>query len=399
MRRIIITCLLALVLSVGLYAAHSVGFAVSGPSGTQTAAARASEPQRQTVTLTGKVTLGGVVPPGMGVAALRPGAPDVVATVDKAGMFELRLPDVGDYVLAFRPLPHFTVLSRHVKVETGTNRVTVRVPNTSVRVALKWPDGHAAEPVVQLHVYAVDGPLIAERYAAILLSNGQTGPTNLRGLPPGRYLVAADTPSGFVTESAKTATLEIGRAVDVSIVMREVHGLLEVLDAHNAPLRGARATSAAMALKAVGAGRLELSRVSVGTPLIISAPGHTPQCRIVNANDLSSMRVQMQPGAETVTLILTNAAHGAAGSLLGLPGSQCAVPLAAFKPNSHVDGSSTTVRLEKLPRGTYTYLSLDGRRTPVTVPSARTQPVAAVDSDCVLSLPVRHETSQKPGVR
>jgi hypothetical protein len=89
--------------------------------------------------------------------------------------------------------------------------------------------------------------------------------------------------------------------------------------------------------------------------------------------------------------VLKGLSGGPVGSIRGLPGSDCDVPLSALDINWQRDPAGVMVTIRGLAAGKYLFRSVDGHLSPFTVPAATPVYVPAVDSSCLTRrVPVDH---------
>lgn len=289
---------------------------------------------------------------------------------DVGGRFVFSVGEPGEYFLNLRSLPYFTTAIRRAVFGKGRNQVTVTVPDTRLDLEVLRVDGKPAAEPVQLHILRDEMQVIREVYAGILLpSDGHR--VSLVGLDPGRYRVTADAVSGLVAAGTARADLREGVPAAARLVMRDLAGTIELRDASGRLVRGGQVLHGPTALAGTGPGVFSLHRVPVGSVLQIDAPGYLPSCRI--RTDLSDMVVTLARGASPVAIRMFGTAGSAMlGYVVGLPGSDCGVPLAALAPKPSRQGDALVGETVALPAGRYEYRFPEGPGSqPFVVPGGR----------------------------
>jgi hypothetical protein len=125
-----------------------------------------------------------------------------------------------------------------------------------------------------------------------------------------------------------------------------------------------------------------LDRVSPGTPALVTAPGYVPVCRFVKESDYSGGKVVLRQATGIVRLRLSGSSGQPVGAISGLPGSECPVPLSAFKVAGRRDSSGQLVEISPVPAGRFTVVTASGHSVAVQVPGTEAVPFESGQARC-----------------
>lgn len=337
---------------------------------TSAACVQRTEPLRvqSRVTLEGRTIVGDQPAPGIRLRLRHvSGAGQAVdTTTDRSGRFRVSLSAPGEYSISVRSLPYFSTLNRRVQLPEGRSEVTVVIPDTRILLRVKRFDAQPPSKPVQVHVFREQGSVLTEVYAGVLAPSDAAA-CELFGVEPGSYRLAADLPGLAAIAAARVVVVE-HRPTRVELKLAPSGGALSITDPSGAAIRGGRVTSGATQLEMTGVGSFSMDRISTGSPLLVDVPGFVPQCLVRVGPDGRTTR--LTKSQHSLTLQFTGLAGNApVGNLEGLPGSDCAVPLALLAPASRREGGVLSVTLSGLVAGVFRYRAPGSDSTvAVTVP-------------------------------
>jgi hypothetical protein len=304
------------------------------------------------VVVEGRVTLGDKPGAGLLVAFTRAdsSARLWVTETDRNGDYRLSLDRAGSYAVEVRASRRMGAEARLARLDAGLNRFDLSLPSTRLTVRLQRADGQPIDEIVSVHI---DG-LAKARSGLVMPRDGST--LQFAGIPPGQYLVTADTNSGLVSLQPGAASISKNNPeAIVTLTLAMNVGELRLISHEGGAVQGARVQINSRILDEQEPGVFELRSVSPGNEVFISAPGHVPVCHVLTGLDFHRTVIAMTRGAHAAEITFTPPVNGPIGEITGLPGSTCAVPLGITSFGATEDGKSTTIRISGLPAGRFSY--------------------------------------------
>jgi hypothetical protein len=312
------------------------------------------------VRVSGRVTVGGEPARRLRLVFSR-GPRQWNAETDGDGAYRAVLGDAGEYGVSLRA---------SAALPSQTFARTWRAGDQEEDFAL-------GEGAIAVRVRAAGEPLTEDVHLALMAKQGARVAGSFHpqaqdaarfvGLEYGEYTVSASTASGLTSRTPGEAVLSPSAPeAEVVLDLGRHRGRLVLADARGGPLIGARAQVGLSPLREQSPGIFVLDAVAMGERLTVNAPGFAPVCRVLQAGDLPELRMTLQPADASLTLHFPAdlAWHDAA--LVGLPGSDCPVPLEEVESRIRLEPQGASVVL-RLPRGTFA-VSRQGRSQAVVVP-------------------------------
>ncbi|MFN2443705.1 MAG: collagen binding domain-containing protein [Thermoanaerobaculia bacterium] len=279
------------------------------------------------------------------------------AETSKDGRFELSLPAPGEYRIDVQSslyVPAFAVY-REI-AESG--EVHLKLPPGRLVVTARGSSGEIREHV-QVHLKTKSGFLTAAiatypELEAVFL-----------GLEPETYVLSASAPGGWVTRSPSNVVItESDDDVAAEVTLDRITATLHARDAQGSPLH-AKVNAGGLVVSPSERGVYPLRGVAPGQPIAVSAPGHTPVCRIFEGTDVE---LNLLPPAFMAVVHLPVDLPMTLGEIAGLPASNCAVRLHDFHARVEYREDSQVVSIP-LPVGNYQYRASPERPwVPIHVP-------------------------------
>lgn len=271
------------------------------------------------------------------------------ARTDEEGMYVVALGAAASYTVQVMSKPYLASISRPAAVHEGPNVLDLDFGGASIRVKLVRSDGGPLDEGAQVHLRSP----VSNQDGFVLPEDGAE--FEFFGLLPGIYRVGANTPSGLVSEETVVTLAKEGAESEVVLSLDAIGGELELKTETGEYVPGATATASGLRLSEVGTGLFRLARVSPGSPVLVSAPGFVPACRLFRPTDLPTVTITLVRGTETGRIQLTPTFATPIGVVADLPGSDCDVPLAMFSVEVNHEGGSTFFRVSGLPEGLFRY--------------------------------------------
>jgi len=319
------------------------------PTAEETVAVRVGELidvriEAKQIALSGLVTRGDTRP--VADAYIRFSGPSGYRTAEtsKDGRFELSLPAPGEYRIEVQSslyVPAFAVY-REIHAESG--EVHLKLPPGRLVVTARGSTGEIREHV-QVHLKTSSG------FSTSAIATYPGLEAIFLGLGPETYELSATAPGGWVTRSPSNVIItESDDDVAAEVTLERITATLHARDAQGSPLQ-AGVQVGAVVVSPSERGVYPLQGVAPGQRITVSAPGHTPVCRIFEGTDVE---VNLIPPAFTAVVHLPPALPVTLGEITGLPASNCAVRLRHFDPRVEYREDSQVVSIP-LPIGSYQY--------------------------------------------
>lgn len=303
----------------------------------------------------GTIRIGAEAPGKIGLQFSRPGR-GVVARVlsDAQGRFDMRLDTGGEYQVSIRTAPFLASTVRYVSVTEGKNVLTLDLPATSIRVAIKVPPTYRRRGPIQLYV---DGPLApTQTEGAGFVVGKQSQRVTLKGVGYGEFTFTASTPDGLTSESPARITLSPAAPhgeILLSMARRSLRLAVEGADGKGVGefqvVAGAKSTR-------TQATTADASGTPSGARVIVKARGYLPECVLLRGGEGEQKVSLRRSGDHVAALTLRPGMKGPIG-LLEIPGMPCGVPLTHLDAETigPMNPDSTVVHIKGLPAGDYTY--------------------------------------------
>lgn len=280
------------------------------------------------------------------------------------------LPTTGTYEITCST-PTGECFRTFVASFVGTeNALAIPVNDTLVRLQIQGPLG---EPPAVAYRIDYEGPLDQPDYQAgsrvIALASGK--PFEILGWREGRYRVmvhqlvrSAQTGEVVAAGIVGTAELEKGAAdTDVAVVTRRRGATLNVSTESGKGISTAQVYGElGRALPRLMGGGFSMRKTAPSDRVIVTASGYLPVCRTVGDGD-GDVVVTLRTYFATAKLRLKNG-QGIRGAVLGLPGSDCPVPLSALSVEADALGGENeyVMTLFGLPEAPLFFVVSDGRK-------------------------------------
>ncbi len=210
-------------------------------------------------------------------------------------------------------------------------------------------------------------------------------PIEIPRLAPGTYrfsVVAQTTTRALVSAEVAVGTIRsAGDVVDLTINLIERKGTIRVINSLGVPVAGAHfyTRPPAVSSSADESGRIPLALLAAGTELTVRTIDWGMTCHLVTANAQQTIVVPdaveelviatpiVPPDALLRRRHIVSSPLLAGASIAGIPGADCAVPLAHF-PVTLANHNGHTEHTVLLPFGEYTLRMPTGRVIPVSAP-------------------------------
>jgi hypothetical protein len=257
------------------------------------------------------------------------------------GRFHIDLAEAGRYVVNLDSAEHLATAIITLDFTPGTNPVRLELPSGAIRLQARRVDGTPLTEPLQVHVSGQ-----ASLAGFLLPSEGPD--TNLIGLGFGSYRIRGDSASGLVSDFADVMLSPDAPVATVALVLSEQKGILRVVDSRGSPIRGAQVrASAYMEESPPGSGSYALRRIPKGEELWISAEGFLPTCAFTVLPTMSVVLTAVGP--HTATIRIAPPPRAPIGEVLGLPGSECPVPVSMLPFTQRKDADALVLDLKGLP--------------------------------------------------
>jgi hypothetical protein len=159
-----------------------------------------------------------------------------------------------------------------------------------------------------------------------------------------------------------------------TVSMEENPAELAVQDSKGQPISGVAVLGDGFSLRNTAAGTFLLHGVPPGAHLILRARGFVPACILAERSGVS--RVTLLEGRSKTFTVSDTLDRVPEGTISGLPGSNCSIPLSSFESSAPPGGK--TVFVKNFPSVTSATWEYDGRLYQLAIPSTGS-----------ISLPVR----------
>lgn len=276
------------------------------------------------------------------------------AIIDTNGNYSVTLGEPGRYTVRLMTAKYLSTWTDGVVLKAGLNKFDWVIPGGSLEITMRRDDASRIDEIVQLHIespgFHAAAPIVPEEANTPLL---------VVGLPLSEeFTVRADTRSSLVAEPVKIGLTTTRPHREIELVLRDATSVLEVRSASTGDLLpDATAVAGNLNIEQdpLGSGYFKIRRTSPGTALLVKAPGRVPVCRVLRATDVPTLQLRL-PDAELipVEIRLDVRATRPVGFFMGLPGSDCPVPLMDVGPEMKYDGEGVVFSV-RLPAGTYQY--------------------------------------------
>jgi hypothetical protein len=289
-----------------------------------------------------------------------------VAKSDKHGRFNIGLGAPGDYLVIVSASQNgaptnLSSTGRVISVTAGNNDLVIDLPPTRVDVVIR-ADGLSVPDLVQLALAGPASPNGSWRVGFATKASGFLAA--YVGIGFGDYVLTAFTASRGESDaltSREPATFSVSAShptarVTLWLVKRKLR--VEVKDTDGHPIVSADTTTLNRSLPRSSDGSFDASGVPRGQELIIITPGRLPVCVLALASGVQSVVAPLR-GKNMALVNLRDAPSRPLGDLVGLPGSQCPIPLSAlsFDWSPRTERGDLKMAITGLPAGTYGYRS------------------------------------------
>jgi hypothetical protein len=252
-------------------------------------------------------------------------ATGILASIDAGGKYSAKLESSGPYVVTLRG-ESLAPQRKKVTLRDGDNEVNWSFNGATLTVRLKGWD-HATPAFVNISSSSL------QLSASFQLNPWDEPVLTRNGLGFGLYRVSARQ-GRFVTPADKEIALDKDHPngeLDLELVSSQ--SILVVRDIAGNPVSGARIVGLFPQPRQIEPGYYELLGIVPGTPLIIKPPaGLAPVCKRALLD--KNVEVTLVPGSSVAAKVADPSIQALtlnAGSITGIPGSDCAVPLADFQ--------------------------------------------------------------------
>ena len=280
---------------------------------------------------------------------------------DVEGRFRLDVETTGAAIIELRSEGGFPIISRDFELVRGVNRQNFDLGEGRIEVYIERADGAELEQKATIEIWLPDGRL--ERTGE--LAAGEEG-TLIYGLGYGRYQLSAFTEDGWATIERPEVELDKQQPEESALlVLDENRVVATVLGPTGQPVEGLLVAIDQRQIEPDPdyPGEYSLLGASPGSELrIVPPPNFVPVCRMLER--LESFDVTLQPATAEALMVPPPAGLPAAGAFLGsldgLPGSNCAMPV-SFLWQPFVDESGRElIRLQGLTGGSFRFRNADG---------------------------------------
>ena len=285
---------------------------------------------------------------------------DTSTSTDEQGHFSITMKP-GDYDVDLRSTPYVPGNLQQVTVKRGHQDVDLKFIAGRLTVYARAEGENFSKPV-EVHVngqanYGISGIALPPDYKADFL-----------GIPNGTYSVAAESPPNWTTTEPTSVTLDsvtTEQEIEVRLQRRNNRHVF-VRTREGAPVAGARVFAAPVVLEESEPGHFEMPIVA-GNRLRISRSGYLPVCRDLHDSE-ENIEVILSAGLFSATLKIARTSPEAVGTLLGTPGSTCAVYVGDLSHSVNPTSDGVELQINGLTAGRFIYVAQDGRQVAFEVP-------------------------------
>jgi hypothetical protein len=287
-------------------------------------------------------------------------AGDTSTSTDEEGHFSVTMKP-GDYDVDLRSTPYVPGDIRQVTFKRGHQDVDLKFVGGRVTVYAR-ADGEAFSKPVEVHLngqanYGITGVALPPDYKADFL-----------GIPNGTYSVGAESPPNWTTTETTSVTIDpvtTEKEIEVRLQRRhDRHVIVRTIE--GAPVAGARVFGGPAVLEEGEPGHFEMP-IFAGNRLRISRSGYLPVCRDLHESE-ENIEVILSTGPFSATLNIARTSPDAVGTLLGTPGSTCAVYVGDLSHSVTPTSEGVQLQIHGLTSGRFIYIVPDGRQVAFNVP-------------------------------
>jgi hypothetical protein len=305
----------------------------------------------------------------------------IAADVGPDGTYRVELPGAGPYSAQLRSrgllLPG---QSQDLLVRLGRNDLDWNVEGGTLSVDLQgW--NRTSDVVIRVsRLGAIQHGVTSH---GVRLGPEDALPLTFSGLAPATYEVSARLAGGVPIMSDTVAVSLTADAPEARLILElsRARGRVQIVDALQRPIRGARVRAAEGELAEVAPGLFSLDRVARGERLLIVAPGMVPSCKVAVPKEIADdFTVALAEGRQATLRIIGAGPMTSPPGALMWPGVDCPVSTNAFSFRA----------LGPSPRGSVDFLVTNFPAVPVLylgigVPEAGIA-VEVIDGDAVVRL-------------
>jgi hypothetical protein len=254
-------------------------------------------------------------------------------------------------------------VSREVSLEVGHNDVVLDLPATEVRVTVVPPDGPSPE-LVQIVLHGPADEAGDSRAGFVTGTDGLKG--RFVGVGFGEYRVSAFTTDGVPASSMAPAVFAVSStqpSLDVTLHLVRRTLTVQVLGEDGKAIDYAEIMALHRRLERTDGSAFDASWMPAREEMVVRAAGMLSACRYAGREASQSIRLEpLQDARARIKLLDARGMIG--GTLIGLPGSDCPVPVVHMDVDwAALDDGSVEMTIRGLPAGEYGYRA--GERAPV----------------------------------
>jgi len=263
-------------------------------------------------------------------SSLGPGDLRWAVRTDSAGAYRVALMSTGPHTMSLQPAGTSLGPQQTVDIRAGDQIVDWRVSGAAFQIEFEGWDGTPAT----ITMTRQPSSLASQAMTNVQVSRSSDLPLKVEVVPFGEYRFSARTSSGLST-TTHLSNLSAEKPYErVRLDFRRRSGTLLVSDESGTNLTNATVGAAGRRIEPFGAGLFDLTGVSAGQEIQVSAAGYARTCVVRNESD-APLTVRLQRG-QTV-FVAKQDADLLTGRLFGVPGSSCAVNMFSFQPRPNGD--------------------------------------------------------------
>jgi hypothetical protein len=255
-------------------------------------------------------------------------------------------------VSATRDLPS---TSQEVSLKVGDNHVTLALPPTEVRINIVSADGPPPE-MVQIVLHGPADDTGDSRAGFVTKAEGLEG--RFIGVGFGDYRVSAFTTEGVTASSLVPATFTLSTTAplaDVTLHLVRRALTVHVVNEDGEAIDYAEVLALHRRLERTKEGAFDASWMPGGEEMVVRAAGRLSVCRYAGREANQVVPLEPLAGAKA-RITLLDAPGTIGGTLTGLPGSDCPVPVVSLDVDwATSDDHSLQMAIRGLPVGEYGY--------------------------------------------
>ncbi len=286
-------------------------------------------------------------------------------TTDANGDFQLALPAEGTYRIQLMATKYLPLMGRTEKFKEGQNTLDWEIPGGALKLIITDIPLNEKSVAIQVQVAG------AQPFSGVLFSqpNEVVLDQDLIGVPLGTYSASAQMKPDLTSDLVAASLDEKGPDATAALRLHQGGGLVQLSDEQGTAITGATLILGALGLKEQGAGLYKVPAMPDGSVLRTRASGYVPSCRVYRRDPDAPFPVLMHSGTNAIKFI--SPAHIAflAGSLSGIPDTDCPVAISMFVTSISQTATGTEITVSGLPSGAFQYIpATAGQSLAVRVP-------------------------------